>query len=633
MSDVVKRISIEGDADGFVSAIERARQSIDKFAGESRTGEALGAMFDEALEGAKNFEEVLERVKQGIKEANEVSADYDKRRKDIQDKFSEKIDRVSSTDSSEVNRLSRERDRQLKEVNIDERADQEYSKEFNETGDKLIKALEQLKAEYEKQQKELEKKQKEREDKEKEKVEGGGEGGGTTGSSYLGRLRAERDDLVKRQGEAPDKKTTQALGRDIRHINREIADAQGGGGWKGMAGNMAGEAFGSMSGVSGGALMAGGAMAAIALLLKQFLDAGMETTRAVEKATMVSPYSINKYGVTDANGRDYDPNITLGMSNKEFAEYFVQSSRNRGVSDQYSGVLAYRQAAMERIYGLDQGSVGRLDRFNTRDQGTGESTSILMQFLKVAKDEKAFGIDRDDFSQFQDRLEIAVALNRQRSQTSEKYDTRDAFAAMLMGKEIGGSFSDRETQQSRLSGLNNMIANPDNDFKRAFIYKQLKDKYPNLSTYELIEQMEKGTAEGNLEAVMSGLQIPNKNAPKSVKESFFQQVRGLTGVNSNQIARTLGEAIIDKGTGILDQDKYKYLMESSRIKNETVTDSQGRGMNERLDDSRNWWDEAKGAFKEMFSDLGVNLTNLTSAINENTKVQQTSTENGLAKPQ
>jgi hypothetical protein len=609
MADSYKRIIIDGTADGFISTIERVKETIDSL-GSGRASSALGEIFEEAIKDAKNLQDVLAKIKQSVAEMKQATAgvgghrDFNAEKEEVNSRFNYGT-RFASRGTEEYDKLSNVRDQQLKAINRDEKefqSDQEFQKEFKQAADKLVQALEKTAA--------------------KKGGEGGGgeeDGGGEGGGGYLAGLRSQRRELLQKQLNAASRREAQGYNPELSRISREMSDVQGGGG--GSNWRFAGASMMSGMGVGGnalGGLLRGagavGLVMSVFEIMKMAFGKGLETTRAVEQSAMVAPNSLSRYGVTDRFGTDLSSGTFLGMSKKEFAEYYVNSTRNMGSSSAMSGELAYRQAKMEMAYGLDRRQISSLDRFSIRDNGNQEATQTILQFIQVAKDKKAFGIDRDDFSQFSDRINLAVTLTRGRAQTNENYDTRDAFAAMLFGQKIGGSFADRETQGQRLNTLNSAIANPSNDFQRAFVFNALQNsRMSKMSTYETFEQMENGIYDGNIEAVLGSLKIPTKKANKVQKESFLFQLQGLTGLNYQQ-SRTLGESLIENPTN-MDLDKFKYMMDAVK---DVPTDTKGRGFNDRALDARNGFDQFTGQWKDMMSDLGVKLTSLTSAVKENT---------------
>lgn len=191
----------------------------------------------------------------------------------------------------------------------------------------------------------------------------------------------------------------------------------------------------------------------------------------------------------------------MGVKSADFAGYAFDVSRNRGKRTSINE--AYQLMATEKGFGMDFGETGSLVKMN-RFAGGGSTSRDIQDFIKISKDSGLF--KGGDFSDISDRLDILAQLTKDQTSVLETGDLQTNSQIMAAFTKVGGSFGDKETQGQRISTMSQALANPNNDFKQAFIYSVLKGIKPDASMFELGEMQEKGLAQpGFLSGVMGKL--------------------------------------------------------------------------------------------------------------------------------
>jgi hypothetical protein len=125
-----------------------------------------------------------------------------------------------------------------------------------------------------------------------------------------------------------------------------------------------------------------------------------------------------------------------------------------------------------------------------RTERSGRNASeVALEMLTMFKRSDLFNISRGDFTQLGEKMQFNTALLQQ--QASQMYTTNATTGSQII-EAFGRGGVDDQRLLDYTNQINNAITNPSNEFTKAFIFRSLRKRNPNMSMMELMERQEQG---------------------------------------------------------------------------------------------------------------------------------------------
>ena len=474
------------------------------------------------IPGSANSRQLWSQVEANAKQdiGARISNKYDERRTSIVDKFDKKREDAAlwredetaailekqkkygwSDDGTRkrIAEIDKQYDAAIKEYNIDQQ--KEIRSANKEEKDELASALRELTATL-KDSKEAVERDDERGDSE---------------DSYLGRLRAERRQILNERDSAATREEAMAANERLAAKDEEIrrvtsGDEQGKpmfdrymmglqgvqGIYSGLeSGDLGGAVMGvgsTISGFGGLSLKAAMRVAGVAALVAGAIktihgsnerynatadlaayrstSGGRSGTSALEgTVTAMRDAGIAQ---TDANpaGTNY---ADFDLDYKEFSQRAANTVQQRG-----TGVGWYtetmKQIGLERQFGLQQNALGQGAQFDRYGQTVTDAVTTLVRTLATHNIE---GANMRDFSRVQEKYDFQQSLMQSYMGRADKPNYDYANQAVLAMNQVKGITHDQR-DVSDYASFQNAIQNPKNDRMRALLFSTVQEMMPEM---------------------------------------------------------------------------------------------------------------------------------------------------------
>lgn len=427
-----------------------------------------------------------------------MSADYDRIEQDAERRRQEGIQRLGSNANDPLaiaaldQQIEQFRQSQYRRVgtqydNEEAQIDQDEQNERTQSETELTQAIKEL-TEYFNRQSQQE---------------------GGTPDSFIGRLRAQQQELIRQRDSADTEEGAMAAGRSLADVNEQLRRVLGGGsaqqgrpyydsalqGAQGIQGLFAGLQGGDIGStiMGGGSAIAGlsgmGLKAALRFLGWVGVAAGaakMLTGTSDSYESMSGLASLrattgfqggdasNQLGaiLPDANFRGVGY-TAFGYDTEEFAGQATRRTRARGTSNDWFAETM-RQIGLERNLALSEGSLekgAQYDRYGI------QVTEAISRLVTILNGIEGSGVSFDDFTRVQEKYDIQQQIMGSYMNRADKpsYDVANAnlaaFSAVQGITQDGRIGSDYQSFQ-------NMIQQPMNERMRALIYSSVADLFP-----------------------------------------------------------------------------------------------------------------------------------------------------------
>lgn len=300
-----------------------------------------------------------------------------------------------------------------------------------------------------------------------------------------------------------------------------------------------------MSGVLSGLGIAG--LFSIAGFIGKMLNEGIELDNAE-----ASTRGLGMRGVGSAPG--------YGKKRAEMLEY----SRGVATAAGRADYQAVNNLAFEKRFSQDENSLLGLTG-GLRTEGRGRRAGdVAIEMLNYFKRSDLFNVKRGDFTQLGEKIQFNThMLEMQGGQMAATNATTNAQLLELFGR---AGIGDQRTM-GYVENINQSIANPNNDFSKAFIFRSLRERNPDMSLFDLMKRQEQGIfGEGTFGQILGDLQrtFQGDQLKMSIAQLFnlknFQaeQIAGMSPADAarigsqediNKYLQGQGETPITMGTG------------------------------------------------------------------------------------
>jgi len=229
-----------------------------------------------------------------------------------------------------------------------------------------------------------------------------------------------------------------------------------------------------------------GAMFSIGGIVHKLMHEGEELDKALVRADTMGLKSGSVVGLKTADAINYSKSV-------------AQASWTGDVRK-----TATEQAKIERGTGLELGTMNQFHNVMNSEQGKTLNQATL-EMLGIMKKSGLYGIDKGDFSMMHKLLEVQNALSETQANQMEEISSATSSQLMSAFGQVGGSFSDQR-QAKTITGINQSIVNPNNDFTKAFIMRSIKSRDPDASLLDVMMSQEEGIfKEGQFKGIMEDL--------------------------------------------------------------------------------------------------------------------------------
>jgi hypothetical protein len=395
--------------------------------------------------------------------------------------------------------------------------------------------------------------------------------------------------------------------RQMIHAGEMITQTQNGFDIIGAASNTAGRVVGGLIGGLIGALAGGVGTMAGAAVGSELGGAFGGTVGAFEQRKAIARQQYwqarNKYkGLTGEDDTSVDVNNmeNVGVGTTQYLQMQEQFARMRGNRDA-SAKTTTDAIYLERGYGLDQNtSAGVIDLQRSAKENNRDLAGLIGGVLEKGKNTYFKNGDTTFLNEFMSKF---ISLQKELLKNQTTVATGTTMDLLTRFNKVGGEFATSDPRsQGLMSTINNAISNPSGDFSKALTMYAIRKAHPEISDpFELMKQMQKGVAGGNLQSIFDVIQ--QSGGAEWSKKLGLSSMTGL----GNQLA--FGEDLY----GGLKKGIFKGKLDSSEL-NTTIGDLQGRAEGNTAPIEKNAAEIANGLLLEKTFD---NLKSaFITAINE-----------------
>lgn len=201
----------------------------------------------------------------------------------------------------------------------------------------------------------------------------------------------------------------------------------------------------------------------------------------------------------------------LGLSAPDFAESAERRMKQRGIGDGYLGIRqAFYQEALERVFSLDQGALGKAGQYDRYGMNATDAFSNLMAILER---NSRSGVSQGNYVRAQEYL------NLQQSLMGQYMNYQDRPNIGIANKEIAALTAIQGyTVDSRSAGdmqaARSTLTNPQNDRMKAILYS-------------VVEEMNPEKYAGNAAEIDKALNDPLRQG--EIMKKYFQRIENMYG--------------------------------------------------------------------------------------------------------
>ena len=208
----------------------------------------------------------------------------------------------------------------------------------------------------------------------------------------------------------------------------------------------------------------------------------------------------SQLGSTDFfNG--YGPN-TLGVSREEFLGQYVPGTMQASGTMKSGGYRAMRNLELEKALGLDGGTADSMTRLG-RAAGDLDSHKMANAVYSSMYGTGAFGSDNNDMTRMQDLLSGLTGFGEGELARAGVVTGGGTLQLRRGLEQLGGRFTRDDYSLQTMQGLNAGLTSEGSPEARAIKFDVLRRQNPNMSMFELQNQMDQGiNSKGYLQGML-----------------------------------------------------------------------------------------------------------------------------------
>lgn len=335
---------------------------------------------------------------------------------------------------------------------------------------------------------------------------------GASSDSYIGRLRFQQRELLKKREEAPNEAEAISASRQLADVNERLRrvmggennnqvgllnamggmnsflSSAGGGNLGGMISGLGNTGIGIATALGGLSLgTAAGALGAVGLIAALGAAVQGSGERYNELSTLAAFRGTTGIRDLSLGGKFIGPLIrqstlgdngeyhysALGMSETDFAKEAERRIRARGMSEDWFNET-YRQIGLEKNYALRAGALmnaGTYDRYGIA------GTEAVVRLVDMLTRIQNSGVSSGDYTRIQEKLDIQQQIMASYMSRVDRPDYDMANRAVAAMSAVRGITQDTRIG-SDYASMQRAIQNPMNDRMKALIYGTVEDIIP-----------------------------------------------------------------------------------------------------------------------------------------------------------
>lgn len=339
---------------------------------------------------------------------------------------------------------------------------------------------------------------------------------GDSEDSYLGRLRAERRQILNERDSAATREEALAASERLAAKDEEIRRVTGGEQGKPMfdrymmgiqgvqgiyngleGGDLGGAVMGvgsTISGFSGLSLKAAMRVAGVAALVAGAIKTVQGSNERYNATADLAAYRSTSGGRNGTNALTgtvtamRDAGIAKTAANpigttyadfdldyKEFSQRAANTVQQRGTGEGWY-TETMKQIGLERQFGLQQNALGQGAQFDRYGQTVTDAVTTLVRTLATHNIE---GANLRDFSRVQEKYDFQQSLMQSYMGRADKPNYDYANQAVLAVNQVTGITHDQR-DVSDYASFQNAIQNPKNDRMRALLFSTVQEMMPEM---------------------------------------------------------------------------------------------------------------------------------------------------------
>lgn len=194
-----------------------------------------------------------------------------------------------------------------------------------------------------------------------------------------------------------------------------------------------------------------------------------------------------------------------GMKTADVLRYNIQTARELGYGGVAGANEAQKQGRMEQAMGMDLGSVSAFNQAFRSEENNKTLSDSMKEMVSIMQKTGLYGIDKGDFTMMHELLEKQNQLNTLQASSLEQINSTSSNQVLATFAKAGGSFSDQRAVGT-ISQINRSITDPDNDFKKAFVMRSIRNRMSGASLLDIKEMQEKGVfGQGVIHGIMEDI--------------------------------------------------------------------------------------------------------------------------------
>lgn len=201
----------------------------------------------------------------------------------------------------------------------------------------------------------------------------------------------------------------------------------------------------------------------------------------------------------------------LGLSAPDFAESAERRMKQRGIGDGYLGIRqAFYQEALERVFSLDQGALGKASQYDRYGTNATDAFSNLMAILER---NSRSGVSQGNYVRAQEYLNLQQSLMGQYMNYQDRPNIGIANKEIAALTAIQGYTVDSRSGGD-LQAARSTLTSPQNDRMKAILYS-------------VVEEMNPQKYAGNVAEIDKALNDPMKQG--EIMKRYFQRIENMYG--------------------------------------------------------------------------------------------------------
>jgi hypothetical protein len=214
---------------------------------------------------------------------------------------------------------------------------------------------------------------------------------------------------------------------------------------------------------------------------------------------------------------------TLGVSREDFLSNNIPSTIRALGTSRNAGRSAVQSLEVQKGFGVDQSTVGTLDRLSRVMEGVAGSQALASKVYSSMYGTGALGQNNNDMARMQDIMQGFASFQEGQFMRSGTVDGTTTLGLMRSLQNLGGNFQRDDYAFDTINRLNSGLSQGGSPEANAIKFDILRRQNPNKSFFELKMEMEKGV---NSKGYLSGMfdYVKNRGGDVNRQSLLFDQL-------------------------------------------------------------------------------------------------------------